>query len=323
MMSIMRFHVSLPPPIQFLWVWCVRPLLLFAGIPYLCVFIMFAGFQRSLIYGPAKAARIPTFTSGLNEQQVHSIAVQTPDDLTLNGWHITAMLQSYPDRAACDRHLAEGGLVVLFFPGNGGHRGNRMPFFKLLASLNADVFAFDYRGYGDNAGEPSEAAFAQDALTIWKYLTLARKIEPPRIVIYGESLGGGVAIRLAAQLCQAGTPPAGIILCATFPSLVDVGRFHYRWLPVSLFLIDRYPSTALVGDVTCPILQVHGAQDSIIPLELGKRLFDAAPPRSESGIEKRFVTFSNSDHNDIFDTALPEYRRALLEFLTQVKAGAE
>src|SRR5690606_25968708 len=115
----------------------------------------------------------------------------TSDGLTLNGWHITARLQRLADRAACDAHLRQGGPVILYLPGNGGHRGFRTERFRLLAQLGADVIAFDYRGYGDNPGSPTQAHLVNDAYSIWKYATVARGIAPEQIILFGESLGGG------------------------------------------------------------------------------------------------------------------------------------
>jgi hypothetical protein len=215
--------------------------------------------------------------------------------------------------------------LALFFSGNAANRRYRVSEFQVLTDLGCDVFLFDYRGYGDNAGSPSEEKLVADARTIWSYTTEDRNVSPERIILYGESLGGGVAVRIAAEMCQAGTPPAGLILRSTFSSLVDAGAYHYPWLPVRLLLIDRFASIDHIALVTCPILQVHGARDTIMPISLGRRLFDAAPHRSASGLAKRFIELQNAHHNDVLLVAKPELRRAVAEFLESLpgkKQGA-
>jgi hypothetical protein len=284
---------------------------------------MLAFLQRSLIYAPSRVPAVNGIDAGLTEQQAHPISLTAADGLVLNGWHVTGMGRQCADRAACDRRLAEGKPVFLFFSGNAAHRGRRGPTFSFLTSFDADLFVFDYRGYGDNPGRPSEQALADDARAVWKYATVGRNIAPERIVLFGESLGGGVATRLAAELCQAGTPPGGLVLCATFSSLVDAAAYHYPWIPVGLVLVDRFPSRDLIGQVTCPILQVHGTQDSIVPIELGRKLFDAAPAQSANGLSKRFVEFPDADHNDILETSQPQFRRALKEFLQELERRRE
>jgi fermentation-respiration switch protein FrsA (DUF1100 family) len=180
------------------------------------------------------------------------------------------------------------------------------------------VFIFDYRGYGENAGSPTEEALSADAQSVWEYATDERKIAPDRFILYGESLGGGVAVRLASELSEAGTPPGALILRSTFTSLVDMGSHHYPWLPVRLVMVDRFPSAERIPAVTCPILQIHGARDTIIPIKFGRRLFETAPEASATGIPKRFVELPKADHNDVIFVAEPEMRQAVGEFLESV-----
>jgi pimeloyl-ACP methyl ester carboxylesterase len=112
------------------------------------------------------------------------------------------------------------------------------------------------------------------------------------------------------------------VLRATFSSLTDAAAYHYPWLPVRWLLVDRYPSVEWMPQVTCPILHLHGRRDSIIPIELGRKLFDAAPPQSGGGIPKRFVELPSADHNDILAVAEPEFQAAVAEFLKQL-AGSK
>jgi pimeloyl-ACP methyl ester carboxylesterase len=123
---------------------------------------------------------------------------------------------------------------------------------------------------------------------------------------------------LAAELSEADNAPAGLILRSTFSSLVDAGVHHYPWLPVRLALVDRFPAIDRIPQVTCPILQIHGARDRIMPITLGRQLFEAAPERSSSGIAKEFVELSTAGHNDVTVVAPAELRSAIQGFLTKL-----
>ena len=177
---------------------------------------------------------------------------------------------------------------------------------------------FDYRGYAENAGKPGEADFARDAQGAWTFATAQLGVPPDRIVIWGESLGGGVATRLTSELCAARTPPRGLILRGTFTSLVDAAAYHYPWLPVRWVMIDRYPSIERIGSVTCPLLMIHGRQDQIVPFEQGEQLFAAAPPTSSNGVPKTFVELPQAGHNDIMYVAADDVRDAVERFLVRL-----
>ncbi len=293
-------------------------LLLFGLSAYLAIVVMLAVLQRSLIYLPARESQIDPQDAGLSPGRVHTITLTTGDGLELRGWHLLPPGQSATDRNQCDRQLALGRPVVLYFSGNAGNRAWRIPEFELFAQRGCDVFVFDYRGYGENPGSPSEQHLAADATAAWRYATQTRRTEPRRLILFGESLGGGVAVRLAAEQCAAGTPPGGLVLRATFSSLPDAAACHYPRLPVRWLLADRYPSIQRIPQVTCPILHIHGLRDSIIPIELGRKLFAAAPPQSGNGIPKRFVELPTADHNDILAVAESEFQTAVAEFLDQL-----
>jgi len=282
---------------------------------YLLLVVMLALLQRWLIYFPMREARIVPQNAELPVGRVHTITLKTDDDIQLHGWHVLPNGQAAADDDGCDRQLELGRPVVLYFSGNAANRRYRTEEFEVFTRLGCDVFIFDYRGYGENDGSPSEKAFAADAQSMWKYATEERNVAPDRIILYGESIGGGVAVRLAAELSEAGTPPGALVLRSTFTSLVDMGSYHYPWLPVRLVMIDRFPSVDRMPGVTCPFLQIHGARDSIIPIKFGRELFAAAPEKSATGIAKRFVELPNADHNDVIFVAEREMRRAVGEFL--------
>ena len=281
----------------------------------LLLLTMLAWFQRSLIYQPAKTKPLVAKDTGLS-QMVVDVTVKTHDGLTLHGWLVAAgpRKSSLP----VDPKTLLSHPLVIVFPGNAGHRGYRTDLLQTFGELGADAMIFDYRGYGENPGKPSEANFIRDARVIWNYATKELGVPARRIVLYGESLGGGTAVRLAGDLCRDGIEPGGLVVQSSFNSLVDAGRYHFPILPVSLILIDRFESDRHITSVTCPILQLHGSRDQIVPVRLGQKLFEAAPAKSSGGIAKRQVILPNADHNDVYGVDRLLVVDALQKFLKEV-----
>ncbi|MFO1021359.1 MAG: alpha/beta hydrolase [Planctomycetales bacterium] len=269
---------------------------------------MFLSLQRKIIYRPTKVDKVDPEEAGLDPARIVPLSYLTRDGLDLQGWQILPEkpCDSIPD-------------TILFFQGRERHRGRRGKTFQALTDLGLQIFVFDYRGFADNPGSPSEDHFARDAHSLWENLTRQRNIDRNRIIIYGESLGGGVATRLASELSLEGTPPAGLVLCATFSSLLEAGIHNYPWLPVRTVLREIYPSQDLIPGVTCPILMVHGALDQIVPLALAEKLFAAAPPSCMNGIPKRMHILPAAGHNDIQHTEPENYRAAIANFLRHLK----
>lgn len=290
--------------------WTSRPparFLMCMGVPYLIVIAMFAGLQRKLIYVPRKGD-VPLAAAGIPVERITQVLIKSYDGVLLHGWLALAGPDPFPE---------ERPLVILF-PGNAGDRSYRSTIIQQLNALGCDVLACDYRGYAENAGEPTEEALAADAIAVWEYARSTLNVPPDRIIIYGQSLGGGVATRLVWDLKQADVSPSGLILKATFTSLVDAGRYNYPWLPVRLVLVDRYPSIRRIPEVTCPLLVIHGRRDRVVPFKQGQRLFDAAPPRSACGLEKEFVDLPHAGHNDILAVAHLELQSAHRRFLDRL-----
>ena len=294
-----------------------RVIVLPAGI-YVGILVMLTTFQRSLIYYPHRVAAVTPDTAGLSAAQVHEVQVAADDSVVLHGWFLPGGGRACGDEDEYLRHLQSGRQVALVFCGNAGHRGYRGDILQLFSHLEIDAYVFDYRGYGSTEGSPSEAALISDSQAIWSYLTEQRSIDPGRILIFGESLGGSVATQLAAHICRNGQRPRALVLQATFSSLVDAAGYHYPWVPVSWLLADRFESAEAISDVQCPILHLHGTGDTIVPLRLGRRLFDRAPPASEAGIAKRFVELPETGHNDIERSNFSSFGKALAIFLNQI-----
>ena len=302
----------------------VRRLVHLFLLAYLVLLAPLLYFQRSLIYHPSRCERLAASDAGLPQAVVY-VTVKSHDGLDLHGW--LALAGTSPGSVSINAIplLEAGRPVVLYFPGNAGNRSMRFVQLAALGSLNAHVLIVDYRGYAENSGNPSEANFARDARSVWNHLTGELGVRPDRVVIYGESLGGGVATRLASELCQEGTEPGGLIVQSTFSSLVAVGQTHFPVLPVSLILVDRYSSDVRIQRVTCPILQIHGQKDSIVPLEIGQRLFDAAPANSSRGIAKKQIVMPHTDHNDVYSpgTDASQLTTGLKSFLEEVDLRRE
>jgi fermentation-respiration switch protein FrsA (DUF1100 family) len=244
--------------------------------------------QRRMIYFPFGNVP-PAASSGL--LRAEDVTFTTDDGVTLHGWFVPA-------------ESTTAQFTVIMFNGNAGHRGHRAPLAAALARQGVATLLFDYRGYGDNTGSPSEDGLAQDARAARAYLTTRADVDTSRVVFFGESLGAAVALRLATE-----TQPFALVLRSPFTSLTDIGRHHYPFLPVRWLLRDRYPSLEHVGSVSCPTLVIAGERDSIIPIEQSRRLYAAIRT------DKHLVVIAGADHNDeaLFDG--PELMRAVLDFV--------
>ena len=167
---------------------------------------------------------------------------------------------------------------MLYFHGNAGSLRNRADRFRALAGDGYGLVALSYRGYGGSTGSPSEAGLIADAQAAYAFA--AARVPAQRIVVFGESLGTGVAVALAAT-----QRIGGLVLQAPFTSAVDVGARVYWFLPVRLLMKDPFRSDARIGKVTVPLLVLHGERDQVVPIALGERLFALANE------PKRFVRF--------------------------------
>ncbi len=182
---------------------------------------------------------------------------------------------------------AERG-TVLVCHGNAGTLSDRLDTIQDFHRMGFHVLIFDYRGYGQSPGRPSEKKTYADAEAAWNYLVNVRKTAPERICLFGRSLGGAVAARLAL-----GRDPGALVLESTFTSVPDMARRLYPLYPARLLARIRYDTLSIVGRLTCPIIVIHSRADEIIPYEMGERLFAAA-----SG-PKRFIEIEGG-HNEGF-----------------------
>jgi fermentation-respiration switch protein FrsA (DUF1100 family) len=191
--------------------------------------------------------------------------------------------------------------TILMAHGNAGNLSHRLPVCLALRGAGFNVLIFDYRGYGRSEGDPSEEGIYLDAAAAFDQA--ARMLPGTAIVIHGSSLGGAVAVETAVR-----KPAAGLILEATFTSAADVGAIHYPFLPVRIMMRTGLNSIGKIRAVRAPKLFIHGDADEIIPIDLGRKLFEAAPE------PKEFVTIPQAGHNDLFSIGGGEYLRAVGTF---------
>lgn len=254
---------------------------LVAAAAYLALCVAAYVLQRRLIYFPT-TARVAPAAAGLPQFQV--VALASGEERIVGWWRP-------PPQA--------GAGVVLYLHGNGGNLADRADRLRDLAAAGFGVLAIDYRGYGGSTGEPSEAGLRQDALAAYDF---ARAQGPgSRIAVVGESLGSGVATRLATE-----RPVAGLLFDSPFTSMARMTRLRAPILPGTLLLRDRYLSEERIDDVNAPLLILHCDRDIAIPISEGRRLFAAARE------PKRFVTVPGCGH---VETWRADTRPLILETL--------
>jgi hypothetical protein len=220
---------------------------------------------------------------------------QAADGARLFGWYV---------EATADRP------VMLWCHGNAGNIIDRLENLKLLYHMGLSVFLFDYRGYGKSQGaSPNEQGLYQDAYGAYDFLTRTRKIRPERIVLFGRSLGASVVGELAMQ-----RPASALILESSFPSIGAVAKFHYGGLPVHWLLGAEYRLMDRLPQLLLPKLIIHGDRDDIIPIELGRQVFDAAKP------PKEWYAIAGASHNDTYVVGGRAYFHRLGEFIRKALA---
>ena len=233
------------------------PLLGFAAVAYAALVGGLYLFQRQLLYFPDRAH--PELF-GLQQLSVREVTLSTEDGLSLLSWYVPAR---------------PGRPVIAYFHGNGGHIGYRAERLLRFSREGFGVLMAEYRGYGGNPGTPSEAGFYADGRAALAFLD-REGVAADRVVLYGESLGSGVAVALTVQ-----HEIAALILEAPFTSVAEVAQSHFPYLPASRMVVDRFDSLSRIGKVKAPILVLHGERDRVVPVRYGRALFDAAPEPKE------------------------------------------
>jgi hypothetical protein len=224
------------------------------------------------------------------------VEVTTTDSVRLVGWR----MGDPADTAA---------RWLLMFHGNGGDisHGGRQEHYAALRALGLNLLTFDYRGYGESSGEPSEAGIYRDADAAYAYLRDTLGVPPGRVLLFGHSLGSAVAVDLASRV-----PSRGLILEGALTSVPDVAQRTYFFVPVRLMARNRFDSAEKIARVAVPKLFLHATADEVIPYEFGQRLFQLAPG------PKRFVPLAGG-HNDAYAADSAGYFGGVAAFLRELE----
>jgi uncharacterized protein len=261
----------------------LKSILIYAVVFYCGIVALLYFAQRSLQYFPERV-RVAPAAAGLPHAE--EVMLETADRERVIAWHVPPHASDRP--------------VVLYFHGNGASLRWRTDRFRELIADGSGLLALSYRGYGGSTGSPTETGLMHDALAAYEF-AVARY--PARsLVLWGESLGSGVAIPLAAA-----KPIGSMILQSPFTSAADVGAARYWFVPVRLLMKDQFRSDLQIGKVTAPVLVLHGDRDDIVPIALGERLY------AMINAPKRFVRFSGGGHNDLGTRAVDAAKQFLAE----------
>ncbi len=259
----------------------IMNVIFWAAVIYMAILTALYINQRNMIYAPDKSrpARIVN---------VAIANVITEDGLKLEGWYLPAKA---------------GMPTILYYHGNASNHAGRLPKVATYINEGYGMLLAGYRGYGGNPGSPSEQGFYKDARAYVKFLK-DKNVPPDKTIIYGESIGTGVAVQMATEY-----KAAAMILEAPFSSTVDVAKNVYPFIPVKYLLKDQYRSKEKIGNVHYPILIIHGEKDRLIPFKFGKKLNEAAnDPHT-------FIPLEKAGHNDLYDYGAAAH---VLDFLKKL-----
>lgn len=244
-------------------------------------------FERKSIFYPTKRIDFTPDVIGLKYEDLY---FRTNGGVRLNGWWIPAR----NPRA-----------TLLFCHGNAGNIGDRMEFIGLFNEMNLDLFIFDYRGFGKSAGRPNESGTYLDAVSAYNYVRSNKDVPEDKIILFGKSIGGNVAIDLATKVNA-----ALLISDSAFTSTVAMGRQVYPFLPVKLIITQRYDALSKIGKIDLPKLIIHSKEDEIVPFHHGEELYAAAD------VPKEFFVTEGS-HNEAIFTHRTKYKEGLESFLAK------
>ena len=217
------------------------------------IFLLFLYFyQRNLLYHPNEN----NYSDDKLSVSIEKVKVKTSDNIDLLAWYHVKDLKKYK--------------TILYFHGNAGSLENRIHKLNHFRNMNLNFLIIAWRGFSGNSGKPSEKGLYEDGNSAIKWL-LNRGVEEKNIVIYGESLGTGVATQLSQNKNY-----AGVILETPFTSMTDTARKFYPYIPVELLLKDKFDNKKKIKNINSPILIMHGENDQIVPFDMGKKMYEIA-----------------------------------------------
>lgn len=247
--------------------------------------------QQRAVYFPMKAITTNPFEAGFESYE--DVYFESVDRTKLHGWWVP-------------KQDASG--TVIFCHGNAGNIGHRLDKVRILHALGLNVFIFDYRGFGESEGHPSERGLYRDAQAAYDTLLSRRQLPAHSIVLYGESLGGAVATDLAGRV-----PVRALVVEDTFTSLKDIAKIAAPLMPSILFT-GQFDTLSKIRKVKAPVLVIHSADDEIIPYRMGEELHRAA------AFSKSFLKLRGNHNTATFESAAL-YRDGLRAFLIEGRAS--
>lgn len=265
-------------------------------LAYLAFLLLLRVSESRLLYAPGSSRTLTPAPPGLGLAP-ERVEIPSGDGVSLVAWVIRA--------PATDT----AGRWLLICHGNAGNLSDagRPDHYAGLRALGLNLLAFDYRGYGESGGIPSEAGLYRDAEAAYEYLRDTLGIPPERIVLFGHSLGSAVAVDLATRV-----PAAGLVLDGALISVIARAQEVYPYVPVRWVARSRFASIEKIGRVTIPKLFLHARQDDVVPIAHGRRLYDAAPS------PKTFVALAGG-HGDAFEADSAGYFGAIASFLKTLR----
>jgi len=262
--------------------------LIYLIIFLITVFLYIRYMEYRSLYFPMRHLQVLPDTVGLSFEDLNFM---TRDGKKLNGWFLSNKDSTY---------------MLLFCHGNGGNMSHRIEKLLILHHLGFEIFIFDYRGYGKSEGRPSERGLYQDSQAAYDYLVLERHIRPERIILYGESLGGAIAVDLVAR-----KKVKALITEEAFSSTSDMTKVIFPFLP-SFLVFQRYDSLSKIKKIYIQKLIIHSINDEIVPFKLAEKLFAAAAE------PKTFLKLTGS-HNTAFLDSDNLYREGISSWLKSVR----
>ena len=222
---------------------------------YVLLLIAVFFFQSSLLYHPSIDSHVKDQVSR-EPTEIEKIKITTKDKIDLIGWFYNQDLEKFK--------------TILFFHGNAGSLENRTYKLNHFKDLNVNFLIIAWRGFSGNKGKPNEMGLYEDARSAIKWLNTIG-IKENNIILYGESLGTGVAVEVAQNKNY-----AGVILESPFTSMINMGKKYYPFFPVRFLIKDKFESYKKITNISVPILIMHGKVDKIVPYDMGKKMYELA-----------------------------------------------
>lgn len=261
--------------------------------------VMLSAIERQFIYFPTRVSRDTPTPALRRARVVEEVWLARDGGVRIHGLY-----------AGAGAAFAD----LLFLHGNAGNLYDRLDNVEMLVESGFNVLIIDYQGYGKSGGKPSEEGLYGDGEAAYRYLVEVRGVAPARLVVFGRSLGAAVAIDLASR-----NPCGPVIVESAFTSALALGQLHYGWLPGLLLrgMTQRFDSLSKVRRLRSPVLFVHGQVDGIVPIEMGRQLYEASPE------PKRWYEITGAGHNDTVMVGGREYFRRLVSFAREHVAAEE